>query len=213
MQFESQWPGDAIAAPFCRMHGREDAIFEGLGGMVRLEPGAFGPGPRRLRRRAAADRRTRHARPTHSIAAAMSWAIGSVIEAFILSAAAMHPEFLWLPGNKVRRRWGPRPGPRQGCIREEHRVRTRRLLTRSRPGRSGARKPHPFARPETAPTGFLGWRASVISILAECWSRMLREREIRRLRAAWESLDDRTLKDIGISRHEIEYAREGQQSS
>jgi uncharacterized protein YjiS (DUF1127 family) len=36
---------------------------------------------------------------------------------------------------------------------------------------------------------------------------MRREREIGRIRAAWETIDDRTLKDIGISRYEIEYAR------
>jgi uncharacterized protein YjiS (DUF1127 family) len=40
------------------------------------------------------------------------------------------------------------------------------------------------------------------------WSRMLRGREIRRIRASWEAIDDRTLKDIGISRYEIEYARD-----
>jgi uncharacterized protein YjiS (DUF1127 family) len=36
---------------------------------------------------------------------------------------------------------------------------------------------------------------------------MLREREIRRVAAAWEMIDDRTLKDIGIIRCEIEYGR------
>src|ERR1700730_13647412 len=32
MGSESQWPGDAIAAPFCPAYGREDAFFESLGG-------------------------------------------------------------------------------------------------------------------------------------------------------------------------------------
>jgi uncharacterized protein YjiS (DUF1127 family) len=36
------------------------------------------------------------------------------------------------------------------------------------------------------------------------WSAMCRKRESRRISAAWEVLDDRTLKDIGISRYEIE---------
>ena len=64
-------------------------------------------------------------------------------------------------------------------------------------------------RADTAPTNFAGRRASttsITSILTELWSRMLRGREIRRIRAAWETIDDRTLKDIGISRFEIEYS-------
>jgi hypothetical protein len=31
MEFESQWPGDAIAAPSCPAYNREDAFFEALG--------------------------------------------------------------------------------------------------------------------------------------------------------------------------------------
>ena len=61
-----------------------------------------------------------------------------------------------------------------------------------------------------APTDFAGWRTwvtSVVSIVAELWSTMLREREIRRIAAAWEMIDDRRLKDIGITRYEIEYGR------
>jgi uncharacterized protein YjiS (DUF1127 family) len=37
---------------------------------------------------------------------------------------------------------------------------------------------------------------------------MLRECEICHIRAAWKMIDDRPLKDIGISRYEIEYARD-----
>ena len=64
-------------------------------------------------------------------------------------------------------------------------------------------------RAETARTNFAGpraWITSTTSIITELWSRVLREREIRRIRAAWRAIDDRTLKDIGISRYEIEYA-------
>ena len=69
---------------------------------------------------------------------------------------------------------------------------------------------------ETAPSDFFAWRVwitSIASIVAKLWSRMLREREIRRLRAAWETVDDRTLKDIGISRYEIEYGRDPRHGS
>ena len=66
-------------------------------------------------------------------------------------------------------------------------------------------------RAETARTNFAGpraWITSTTSIITELWSKVLREREIRRIRAAWRAIDDRTLKDIGISRYEIEYARD-----
>lgn len=48
------------------------------------------------------------------------------------------------------------------------------------------------------------WSTSITSILAGLWSKILRQRETRRIEAAWDMIDDRTLKDIGISRYEIE---------
>ena len=64
---------------------------------------------------------------------------------------------------------------------------------------------------ENATTDLPGWRASFASIgsvVARLLSKIVREHEIRRIRASWEAIDDRTLKDIGISRYEIEYARD-----
>ena len=49
---------------------------------------------------------------------------------------------------------------------------------------------------------------SITSILAELWSRIRRRREIHRIKAAWGMIDDRTLDDIGVSRYQIEYARD-----
>jgi uncharacterized protein YjiS (DUF1127 family) len=40
--------------------------------------------------------------------------------------------------------------------------------------------------------------------LRSIWSALSRNREDRRNSAAWEVLDDRTLRDIGVSRYEIE---------
>ena len=48
------------------------------------------------------------------------------------------------------------------------------------------------------------WSTLITSIFAELWSKILRQRETHHIRAAWEMIDDRTLKDIGISRNEIE---------
>jgi uncharacterized protein YjiS (DUF1127 family) len=50
------------------------------------------------------------------------------------------------------------------------------------------------------------WISLLTSIIGELGSRMYRRREIRRITAAWAMVDDRTLKDIGISRLELEYA-------
>ena len=48
------------------------------------------------------------------------------------------------------------------------------------------------------------WGVTAASLLAKLWSRVLRAREIRRMTAELQALDDRTLKDIGTSRCEIE---------
>jgi uncharacterized protein YjiS (DUF1127 family) len=50
--------------------------------------------------------------------------------------------------------------------------------------------------------GWGRWIGLITSIVAELWLRMAREREIRRMRKAWTTIDDRTLRDIGISRWE-----------
>jgi uncharacterized protein YjiS (DUF1127 family) len=65
-----------------------------------------------------------------------------------------------------------------------------RLVRRSGPARASSRTKSP------------AW-AWIGSILGNLSSRVLREREIGRARAALYALDDWTLKDIGISRHEI----------
>lgn len=60
----------------------------------------------------------------------------------------------------------------------------------------------PLACLETARSDVAGrrtWIISITSFFAELWSRMLRACEIRHISAAWERVDDRALKDIGIS--------------
>ena len=65
-------------------------------------------------------------------------------------------------------------------------------------------------RVETAQTDFTDRAAwgSIASILAKLWSRMRRHREIHRIKAAWKTIDDRTIEDIGVSRYGIEFARD-----
>jgi len=99
-----------------------------------------------------------------------------------LSATSLHPEFSLLGGELARR---------------------------ERETGTGACRP--LACLQTA-RGDVGgrrtWITSITSSFAGLWSKMLREREIRHIRAAWKTIDDRTLKDIGISRYEIEYAKD-----
>jgi len=86
------------------------------------------------------------------------------------------------------------------------------------------RFPHPWsANAITAPTrvsfglapinlGRWGrWIRLLTAIVAELWLRMARQREIRRMRTAWATIDDRTLRDIGVSRWEMAYAEVAQE--
>ena len=122
MRFESQWLGEAIAAPICGTDNLDDAFIEGLSGEVAIN-----------------------------------------------------------------------------------------LAPRSVAPSSQRRLSHADVNADDAPPNLTGWRAwitSIASVVAELWSKMRREREIRRIRAAWAMVDDRTLKDIGISRYQIEYGRD-----
>jgi len=160
---------------------RRDAV-------IKPAPGWSPPSSQQLLRRVAVNRRISHTEPVRWLsqpnpwgrwcAAVMSLVIDHIFVGFALAATTLHREFWW--------------------------------RAREYPSRRSPAKDCPSARrADTAPTNFAGRRASttsITSILTELWSRMLREREIRRIRAAWETIDDRTLKDIGISRFEIEYS-------
>ena len=120
MPFDTEWPGDAIAAPLCGTSNRENASSES-------------------------------------------------------------------PGGKTWDRLDRRSGANEG-----------------RPPRDGVgtdNEPAKFA-------GWSGWITSIGSIIGGLWSQRMRERAIRRLAAGWEKLDDRILKDIGVSRYEIEFERD-----
>ena len=50
------------------------------------------------------------------------------------------------------------------------------------------------------------WIGLITAVVAKLWLWMAREGEIRRMRAAWATIDDQTLKDIGVSRWEMAFA-------
>jgi uncharacterized protein YjiS (DUF1127 family) len=188
MQFESQWPGDAIAAPFCPVDDREDGFFEGRGDKSwnrvdsRVDADPTAAVQRSIRHTEPVRSSSKPNRPGRWVTVAMSLVIDHVIEGFALSATTLHPEFSPLASEQARR---------------EH--------------ETGTRACGPLACLETARGDVAGrrkWIFSITSFFAEIWSKMLREREIRHIRAAWEMIDDRTLRDIGISRYEIEYAKD-----
>ncbi len=85
------------------------------------------------------------------------------------------------------------------------------------PGYPGPTQDHAVSEPaETEQTDLVDrprWSISITSILAVLWSRILHHREIRCIKAAWETIDDRTLKDIGVSRYDLERARDARRWS
>jgi len=52
-------------------------------------------------------------------------------------------------------------------------------------------------------TSWYRWIGMIIPMLVRLWSKASRKRELARIR---ETIDDRMLRDIGVSRYEIEYA-------
>ena len=52
------------------------------------------------------------------------------------------------------------------------------------------------------------WNISITSILAGLWSTIRHHQEMRRIEAAWETIDGRTLQDIGLSHYALERARD-----
>ena len=67
-----------------------------------------------------------------------------------------------------------------------------------------------FRRLATTRTEDPGRQAWSEYLLGKLWTRMLRSYRARRARASLEALDNRTLRDIGVSRREIEQlARDG----
>lgn len=229
MRFESDWPGDAIAGPASNMQAGEYAFFNSPGGRLPNRAGRpsdqadanlrsivlkdqgsaatkLAPrcaAPRALHRppHAVANPSSRQVPPVHSfpqrntcghwIGLLMSSLIEWLIQGFALSTAAASPEFFLLTDNRA----GSERETREG--RPKSWSESGRSVVPSTTARDAGR------RLETARTDAAHGRI-FIAIVAEMWSSVRRWRERRRIREAWETIDDRTLRDIGLSRCEME---------
>jgi uncharacterized protein YjiS (DUF1127 family) len=126
------------------------------------------------------------------MAKAASSAMNHIVESLAFYALATHPDQSW--------RWTD-----DGALVVEDRDDSYRV----QPYREAAVITVPaleyaaIARAKLAPSG-TDSRTWLSSMPAALWSALRRARESRRMRAAWNRIDDRTLADIGVSRHEIE---------
>jgi uncharacterized protein YjiS (DUF1127 family) len=141
------------------------------------------------------------------IAAALSAAKEAIVTHFAFAAVGLYPELLWPLIEHVDERDLARedrcdfsPTRRSAGGHSTHRF----AEAEDWPGSSAG---IPCFRPAAVGTSI----AALASLAAALRSRLRRRREARRMRADWQMLDDRTLKDIGISRNEIQFVVRGEQ--
>ena len=179
---------ESPAVEMVRLRPRTNVASEQHENRLRLLP-APDPGPRVWDRR----------RPRSGL---LRWIMRQVMAGLAEYGAAMHPTAEWLCGtsNWSEEREEARPffDPAEGG-----------RLPRLRPGRLDALV-HPIDLDELVlPQGdhpkSRRWSAKIASALVKPLIWIRDEVEVHRMRADLAALDDRCLKDIGISRHEIVY--------
>jgi hypothetical protein len=146
-------------------------------------PGRLGSRPRRLTRDPSS--------PVAPAAAALSWLLAQTIGGFATYCDAMNSVLL----TRVADDGGVSRASMHAALRLR---RARRSLM------SLARRPQ-RTRVEPSSAMSQGWSARIVSPIVSFWSQLRREREIRLAIAAWESLDDWMLRDLGVSRSRIEH--------
>ena len=192
MRSESEYLGDPMTARLRDLYAldltvvvekdRRDAVME-------LAPGCSPPSSKYRRRHLVAGRRSSDTRPVGSLsrpkaqcraATAMPVAIEQADGGTSPPACTLRPEFFEAASEHPLLRCRVRDRGTAGLV-------------------------------EIGVADFAGrrrWITSLTSFFAELWLIIRHTREIRRIRAVWETIDDRTLRDIGVSRYEIEYATE-----
>lgn len=81
-----------------------------------------------------------------------------------------------------------------------------RIVDQVRPGTYAAETAYNPNITERVRSTSPGWSARITSLAARFWSRMRRKREVRLAITRLDVLDDRTLKDIGLHRSQVESA-------
>jgi uncharacterized protein YjiS (DUF1127 family) len=159
-----------------------------------------------------------------SVGAAMSWLSVQIVEGFALSAAVTHAEFIWplgdenpageLPGGPIRESW---TGASRSAAQAEHEEHDEHEVVRYRPlhavrqiqpavgGAAAARRDvdADLSSSNLSHESDPSWSEWTISILAALRSRVVRRRAATRMKTEWQAIDERTLRDIGLSRYDV----------
>jgi len=154
----------------------------------------------------------------HAIGAAFASVRDYTLEGLCLHAMALHPEFFWSPGEESDQAdllaTTVRPAEHDAVPQSQRAMVTVKDLWPDEITQIVSwRTVEPFglgqwgsADESLLQGGSPGWRPWLASIAARLWTRMREARGRRRSIAALHALDDRTLKDIGLARHQIEHA-------
>jgi uncharacterized protein YjiS (DUF1127 family) len=150
---------------------------------------------------------------------ALSRAISNIMEGFAAYGASMFPEIA-----HALHEDGPVSGHGKDLLQAQRPDRSILPLARTldpilppssakerldRPRQRGGITKHPVDLDEHMPVELVGnnasgWRALLLSMLARPWRSLARAAEMRRMPRTLEALDDRSLRDIGLSRHDID---------
>jgi uncharacterized protein YjiS (DUF1127 family) len=142
----------------------------------------------------------------HSIERAITAAMEQLLEGLVLYAASMQPgSLLLLEDERVDAAASSHGSGRVSPT----------LAFREAPAASPATPYEPRAGGSVGPSQLTkpvrpSWTAWILAIPRKLWSALLSERDFRRTRNSLQALDDRMLKDVGLSRCEIyRVARQG----
>lgn len=136
----------------------------------------------------------------------LSWAVAEIVAGFAAYAEAMHAP----PAAK-----GPVPADTEKTDTPRGAKPSPSLMTLQANGAAErANQARPSARATAFPAEWHGWRlrartdwlVSLTHVAEACWSSLYRAQDRRRAIEELRGLDDRSLRDIGISRYDIEYA-------
>jgi uncharacterized protein YjiS (DUF1127 family) len=205
MRSNRQLPDDLLS-PMLATHAdeanrplRSSAAYDAALAARSTAPDAYVRSSLHVQERLFADRRTDESgsvpisaeRDTwwRSVLAALSWVMAEILQGFAAYGEAMYPICFDLGEHLDRRDPAGLQRGGQACRRPAGLAEPADVVARSGKGQT--------ASPNSS--------AGIVSPLAELRSRLRRERERSRTMMELKALDDRTLRDIGISRHPVGY--------